>query len=308
MKAYESMQYLINLFKKRNLFNKYKDVLYQQGVRWISRNTVHVATKLAKPAYDSIINDFTQFMKKIYGRNINTNIFLLGSYNLTHILQKKCVLEKPYNRFQFTSLPAIMSNGDFQLSAPLHRNPYRAFMLKREFGHAFFDVLDASKAAYLVVDFIEERHDLLKINNRYYTKSDVLKETTMDMGIGTTILRDSDECSRIWKKACLEFIEQLKQRFLSDHVILVENILSEQYGNIYEKNMFNDIKTLRNINQILREYYAFFVQNYPGIQVINLQEDELYFTDDQYEYGCYPYHLNELINIKLASQISIEIN
>ena len=41
----------------------------------------------------------------------------------------------------------------------------------------------------------------------------------------------------------------------------------------------------------------------PRLQCIDLTSDELYITDEEFEYGCYPWHLNEIINQKIADEI-----
>ena len=179
-------------------------------------------------------------------------------------------------------------------------------MLKREFQRLFFSIVDVEKPDYIFIDFIEERHDFLDYNGVIYTKSDALLESDFPVNQGRTIARDSDEGWEIWKKACLYFIDELKKRFIADHVILVENILTEAHGDINHSELFSNVEDIRRLNNILKECYKFFKDHYLGIQIVNMTNDPLYITDDLYEYGCYPWHLNELMNIKISSKIRLK--
>ena len=101
-------------------------------------------------------------------------------------------------------------------------------------------------------------------------------------------------------------IAKLKKYFKADHIILIENYLSEWHGDIHHKERYENTECIAKQNEILKGYYKFFRDHYEGIQIIDLSRDWLYFTDDRYEYGCYPWHLNELINIKISQAIHIE--
>ena len=230
---------------------------------------------------------------------------MFGSYNLTKIVNKLLVLENPYNRFQFMSLASVMSAKEM-LESPNHRNPYRKHMLDREFDGSFFEILDEERPEYIVIDFIEERYDLLEVEGSYYTNSDALQESDFDMQKGRSISRYSEECQRVWENACICFIEELKKRFQAKNVILVENYLAEKYGDAEKQSEYENIVEIRKINSTFKKYYHFFSENYVGIQRIEAFTEALYFTDEKYKYGCYPWHLNDLVNQDIANKIRID--
>ena len=102
---------------------------------------------------------------------------------------------------------------------------YRNFLLQREFKRDFIKYLSIEKPNYIIIDFLEERHDLLRIGNSIYTYSDALKESDFSI-LGEILPINTEKTWMIWMEACLQFIELLKYNFKVDHVVLVENLLA----------------------------------------------------------------------------------
>ena len=306
LQSHLSMQYLIDSFKQRCIFEKYEAVLMLHLLQWSSRMIVPCLTKVSYTEYKSLIKSFEEFFKRNFSLYTNSKVTLIGGYNLTKIVQFMPIIENPYLRFQFTSLAAIMSARDDKINPPHHRNPYRRYMLNREFNRSFFDVLDEEKPEYIVIDFIEERHNLLEYNGVIYTKSDALIESDFPVEQARNILRDSDEGWLIWENACSKFINELQKRFKPHNIILIENLLTERHGDIYQSTEFDSIEDIRRMNNILRRSYDFFKLHCPNCQHIDMTEDSLYITDDQYEYGCHPWHLNKWINAKIGLEIKFD--
>lgn len=304
MKGHIAMQYLVNSFKEHKIFKRYREVLYRHLLRWTSRLIVPCLPELSKVEYDMLVISFKDFFKRNFPQYPWRKTVLIGSYNLTKIMQKTFLLENPYYRFQFTSLPALVSKAANDVPLPNHSNPYREYMLQREFRKVFWEMLQKERPDYIVIDFIEERHDLIEYKGAIFTKSDALIESDFLVNEGRIIPRYSTECRKVWEKACLAFIEGLKKYFIPDHVILVENVLAEKYGDIFGVQEFENADEIKRMNEILNSYYTFFKKNFKGIRSVNMQKDPLYVSDNQYEYGCYPWHLNGLINRKIGEAMN----
>ncbi len=68
---------------------------------------------------------------------------------------------------------------------------------------------------YLIIDFMEERFDIAKIDGTYVTFSWDFKELAskyLDQEY-TIIPRESEQLQEIWKEKCLLFIKELKKAF-----------------------------------------------------------------------------------------------
>lgn len=301
------IRYVIDTFKQRNLFLDNEDVLRQYILRAVSRGMVPIIHQISSKEYATLRTIYTDILSSNFSSYKHHATFLMGSYNLTQIMIKTCTLEDPYFRFNFTSIPAIMSDRHMLMSdLPTHKNPYRAFMLQREFQGSFINMLDKFHPDYIVIDLIEERHDLLEVDGSYFTLSDALQESDYLIKRGRIIRRDSEECHTIWEDSCRRLIALLQERLPADHVIIIANTLAERHGNIYHSNSYAELDAIRKINAILKSYYTFFCTHFEGIQCIDMTNDDLFITDDLFEYGCYPWHLNDLINQKIADAINFE--
>ena len=297
------LRYVIKLFEDRNLFKKYEEVLFHYLLREGSRGIVPLIHRISpkehidlRESYEEIIvNNFNQYKKR--------KVFLFGSYNLTNIMTKSSCLEDPYYRFNFSSIISVMSNNKQINKLPQHGNPYRKLMVIRDFSGQILDMLKEESADYIVIDFIEERHDILQYEGAYYTLSDALIESDFPISKGRVIRRVSKECEAIWKDSCLRFIEKLKEYFKPNNIILIKNLLSEKWGDIHQSSEYDSINEIREKNKIIMSYYEFFQEHLADIEVVDLTRSALYITDKNFEYGCYPWHLNELINRDIARMI-----
>lgn len=65
-------------------------------------------------------------------------------------------------------------------------------------------------------------------------------------------------------------ITKLKKYFKADHIILIENYLSEWHGDIHHKERYENTECIAKQNEILKGYYKFFRDHYEGIQIIDL--------------------------------------
>ena len=86
-------------------------------------------------------------------------------------------------------------------------------------------------------------------------------------------------------------------------MIVLEDYLCETHGDGLTETTFDNIEEIKKVNIILRDYYQYIKERYPQITVVDAYKDEQYVTDDKYEYGCYPYHLNELANMRIAKKV-----
>jgi len=98
-------------------------------------------------------------------------------------------------------------------------------------------------------------------------------------------------------------MERIKIRIPKCRVVVVENYLSEEVGDISGKMYFKELDEIRKINHILKQYYNFVVENYRQIPIVEASKCKYYYTDKQYEYGAIPSHLNEIVNLEVAKRI-----
>lgn len=259
-----------------------------------------------KEEYHSLVQSYKNYIKQKFPNSKDYTYITFGGYNLNRILWDMNMLHDSYGRFNFSSLIGIMhplkENLDFT-----HKNKYRAIMIQRDIESTFWDVMQEQQPQYLCMDFIEERFDMIRFKDSYITKSDAFEGADIDMASMQLISRNSKECMTLWKESCISFIQRIKLHYPNTKIILLRNYLCEQYGSISEKKEYDDIKWIRETNRLMDEYYQFFITHCPGVIIIDPPNDELYFTDENYEYGKVPSHLNDVINREFAKKIEIKI-
>ncbi len=297
------MEHIVESFKEREIYFQYREELMVYLRRWISR--------MLSPLLNYVEEDvYLQFRKtglEIYSRCFEgatlPSELLWGSFNLTRIINKLNLLEDPYSRFQFSSIIAAMSCKQKKYMA-VHKNKYRKYMLERELSGSFQNILEEQKPEYFFFDLLEERHDIICTDEGYYTKSDAYDEAEVNICEYRVISRDSDECTDLWKEHCTYFMNCVLDAVAPEKVYMVENYLAEKHGDGTVIEDFDDIAQMRRINRILSIYYSFIKEKYPEIHCVKAYEVDEYYTDNEYEYGCFPWHLNEWANIRIAEKMN----
>lgn len=111
------------------------------------------------------------------------------------------------------------------------------------------------------------------------------------------------EYIQLWQKNCLKFIALLKENYPVDHIILVKNHLMEYWGEYGKEHRFSDQSKIKNCNKMLKGFYDFFEKNYPGIHAVNIDNNEILYSDSHHTYGCEPFHYNIQYEQYVANEI-----
>ena len=144
---------------------------------------------------------------------------------------------------------------------------------------------------------------LFRSGDGYITKSDAFDGSCIEIGKDRLVERTSEECMELWKDSFRKFVETMESRMPGCKIVVVENYLSEEVGDIHEKMYFSNVDEIRSLNQILKQYYNFAADNCQQILWVKAFESKYYYTDKQYEYGAVPSHLNEVVNLEIAKKI-----
>ncbi len=180
-------------------------------------------------------------------------------------------------------------------------------MENRDINSSYWRIIDGNEFKYIFLDFIEERFDLVECRDGYITKSDAFDGSNFELKEYRLIERSSEECTKLWQDSFKRFVEIIGSRMPECKIVVVENYLSEEVGDINEKKYFENVDEIRSINQVLKQYYKFVVDNYEQILLVKASECDYYYTDKQYEYGAIPSHLNEVVNLKIARMVESAI-
>lgn len=300
-----AMHYLVNGFKKNSIYDKYYDVLKLSVAIFFSR--VLISAWIQNYClYDKLKRDYVDFMQKTFKYECQVMRMHIGSWNLMSAIRLLPHIQDINMSFQFSSLISIVSKNDFQLCEE-HSNPMRRRMVKRDITAEFWTILEKESPDYLIMDFIEERHDILKISDGYITKSDALDKCIYNSDGVRVIHQGTEEWFSLWEKSCDEFVERVGKYLDTRKIIVVKNYLADRFGDVNQVTMYDNQKWIQEKNRVLEKCYTYMEKKYPMINYIDISEDEYYFTDAKYEYGVEPWYLNTLVNDKLAKRIETVI-
>lgn len=289
-------------FKKLGIYDKYENALQKNIKLGFSDRLAGLLNRREKKEFLKLSEKYYSYIANRFPQAINYRYLIIGGYNLNRILRYLDTIQNPYGRFNFSSIVSLMHPVKKKLQFT-HRNKYREMMVNRDIVSSFWDVIDVINPEYVFLDFLEERFDLLEYSEGYITKSDAFDGTDLKLENQKILKRDSEECLELWKNSFREFMAYITKKVPEHKIVIIENYLSEETGDIYARQHFNEIDRIRNTNQLLRKYYSFASLNYKQLTTIKTSSCQYYFTDKLYEYGAIPSHLNEIVNREISKRI-----
>ena len=299
----EAMEFLLGEFQRCGIYEEYRDTL--EGVVKYRLNDILAMQFHRKPKEDfqALVRNYRVFLEKTFPNGHNEPYLTWGGYNLNRILSHMNWLHDPSCRFNFSSIISICGDDEAALPAVKHNNTYRRIMMERERNRTFWQALEEVQPKYLFMDLIEERFDLIRIGNRYLTKSDAFDGLTSGQVSGMVIDRFSPECAELWEGCVREFVRRIRDTVPDIHPIIVETLLCKTVGNIEEREAFTHQEEIGKKNALLSGYYSILGSLMPEATIVHYSDDPICFTDRKYEYGAVPSHGNELLNQHLAEKI-----
>ena len=299
----EAMDFLIGEFRRLGLYEEYRDTL--EGVVKYRLNDILAMQfhRRTKDEFDVLIKNYRAYLAERFPDGHNEPYLTFGGYNLNRVLTHMNWLHDPSCRFNFSSIVSICGEHDAGLPEAKHKNRYRELMIRRERDQSFWRILREVRPEYLFLDMIEERFDLISVQEGYLTKSDAYDGLADGKTEGRLIGRFSEECADLWKNSARAFVRRIREIAPDLQPVIVETLLCENVGDVSGTEPFPEVEEIRKTNRLLSEYYSYLEKLWPEAEVIRYAEDPLRFTDRGYEYGAVPSHLNELLNRQLAQQI-----
>lgn len=332
---FRSIEYLIDSFKKRGLFDEWKkilqDILTKRAVV-LMRQIYPLLNKYYKTCYerfDQILTEnFQLSLSGISSRypaycrtgKMDTNLFgaynlcVIGSYNLMIVAKMMMQIGTPdylENHYGFSNIISMMSEvgGDVCSIDLSHKSSYRQKHLIQDFTKRlkYKNRCEFNDIDYVLIDFLEERFDTGRAGKLCFTVSDAFLEISSQIHMPYEIIdKGSQEAWTLWTKACDELIRLLDECVGTSCVILVKNYLSEY---ILKKDgtltRFDDAQEIRRINGLLEKKYHYFEEHAKGVLVWETKKDDYYYTEKQFKHGCYPWHLNNKEYCKIAEDLMV---
>ncbi len=299
IKAFEE---LLKGFEKNSIFEEYHELLEEIVKYKLSDMLAALFYRRDKETYQQMLCSYRGYISNRFPGTANFPYITLGGYNLNRIAWNMNMLHDSGSRYNFSSIISIMSPLSKQIEIA-HKNNYRKLMIERDVYSLFWDKLRENSVQYLLIDFIEERFDIIKYQDAYITKSDAWDDAEVQLSDGMLVKRHSEECTKLWKKKCRQFVERLQKDYPNVQIVLVKNYLCEKVGSIDKQECHHNIEQIKQDNSLLQEYYHFFETVCEKLIIVDESNNNYYFTDKDYEYGAIPSHVNEISNRYIAKKI-----
>lgn len=263
-----------------------------------SQNTdaLQILAKIRNDILEKEFGNFDIVEKKKY--------LVLGSFSLRWEVQK-CSLAggKLDDHFCFSSIVSVFSSPlDYEAA---HVNDFRKRQIEQELKSELVQkLMDSDKDTIFVLDFIEERYNLLEIiPGIYMTKSEAFCESNLkDIEYIREISNESIEYMEFWQSACDELAVLLEKYMDPTQIVLVKNRMSLTYGDFEKAVSYDEKVELQRINRRVEDMENYFCRRLPGI--IQVENDMDYcFTDSNFSYGCRPEYANNAWYTKIGFEL-----
>jgi glycosyltransferase involved in cell wall biosynthesis len=242
--------------------------------------------------WDRVIAGSREFLERHYP-NSYKKVFILGSYNLLRSV-----------RYGFPSLDEqrchIMHSSIISMFAPSihagvkHPNHWREMWVNMDLQKKALDEFSSKDEGDCVfIDFLDERYDIAKCGNSYFTLSDAFADVAESFALPyERISRFDSRVGSMWRECCDRFALFIKGKFEPSKVFLVKMYLSDYQGEYEKERPFDNLEEIRRVNALLEGYYDYFCGCMTGINVVECRDMPTFFTDSSFEFGGFPHHLN----------------
>lgn len=293
-----------NYLETEGYMSSYADAFYG-FCRWNVNHTLERISRIKaeKETCENIGKELKDFIKDTFANKVywlDKKVTVWGSYNLKRTVKNLIPGMDIKDTYSFQSIVSAMSDK-VNIERNIHANEYREKMISKDMGKTFvsdeyaFDDVDI-----FFIDLLEERFMPANIEGKYVTNSDIFGQVVKKNM--KSMIRD-DRYWGIWKEACDRFVEVLRSRMAPDKVVLVKYYLSDEYGHGKIRYSYENVEYIREINKWLEKAYEYFQNKCVGCRVIEPSRDMYYYTDEEFEYGCLPHHLNYMIYERTANDI-----
>ena len=299
----EAMAHLMRQFRARGLYDRFAQQM--PGLVAYRLNDILAMQYHRRSAADfaELVTNQRRFFEQAFPDLPRGGYITWGGYNLNRIMQHLPLLNDPSCRFNFSSIVSVACGTGDAEAVVHHPNRYRAMMVAREVRQEIWETVRREQPRFLFMDLVDERFDLLRVGERYLTASDAYEQAEVALSVDARIAFGSAEHRRLWQQAFPAFLARLRAASPDTQLVVVENYLAERVGTFGRTAEFPEADQVRAVNDVLRCLYGIVREACPAAVVLPAYTCADYFTDEAYEYGAVPSHLNEIVNQRIAEEL-----
>jgi hypothetical protein len=201
------------------------------------------------------------------------------------------------------SSPVEFRGGEFTWSSGF---AHRA--IEPDFKKTFFADLEAMRCDILVVDFVDERWDLLRIGDSFVTLSADLMNSAVERLFRRgfrRVARHDPEIQMLWRDACARFAATIRERLPNVRIVLHRVSGADRYHDgrkVRALAPFADGIPLGQIRAVVEDCYSCFRSH--GRDLYELDLPPTYLADPCHRWGISPFHYEERYYRDAAAKLS----
>jgi hypothetical protein len=170
--------------------------------------------------------------------------------------------------------------------------------VKADFEKTFFKDIRKANCDLLLIDFVDERWDLLRTQQSFVTRSADLLDARIEQSASygfERVARLEHTTQLLWRDACARFAIALQENLPNVRVVLHRVMGAGRYRNskgVHDLQPFADGIPLKALRATLEDCYDFFLARFPGAAEIALPPN-VYVAEESHRWGLSPFHFED---------------
>lgn len=317
-----SIHELNQIFAKSGEFEEFWIQLYELSITLfkdillkISKRTDMGVPLEIKNKYLDFWKEYKDCLERWFSQYIDIGLqekkyLLVGSYNLRVLIHcfllDEGLLKEDYGYSSIISLMSKDAGKKIFLDKYSFQNLYKKKCVEQDIGKYFYCHAEVRDMDYIVMDLLDEVADVIKLGEDcYITESIFLKEINyLGLQDYERIPFLSKERRELFKKYLHCFAEKIRDTGVQ--VVMVKHFMCERHSLYYDVSTnYNNLKEIQEINQELEWYYQYFTVCFPETIIVDDSDfPELFFTYDDFPFGCEPFYYNSEYYQRMAIQLN----
>lgn len=215
----------------------------------------------------------------IFGSCVSRDVFRVANQesNLDYYARSSLI--------SIVSNPLSIALDDIKLESEFQKK-----MVFMDFQKTFLMDIKVKKDSFIVLDFIDERFDLMKVNGSYVTRSNEFVNGNLErLYTFERIPRFQNKTHKIWEESCQLFMDVLLSSVPAENIIIHEAYWSEDYIENGHVIAFPNKGNIEANNEALRRYYNFVITEFPQISIVSSER----MGSSEHKWGLSPVHYTD---------------
>ncbi len=309
--------YFMKYFAEKNLVGR-----YYASLKRYAETRIYFSYELCKekigpdyvekyylPKTDKIFDTYFPDTKRLW----EYNFWVLGSFSSRWIVQQIGInKEQLMKHIPFSSLISQMTENVGDDIIVENENAFRKDTVLKDYRGELLQLLktDNEKPDFFVIDFLEERFDICKLEDgNYITLSEAYLDSKVNgINIKQIIKAGTDDYMELWKEKCKDFTIHLKKFIDAHKLILIRSRLSQMYENGQEYLLYSEQDKLEHLNHIFEEMENFFLREMGKSVQVYYMPDKAPYTPENFKYGVKPQYWDHDTYREMTAKIRVSFD